>query len=84
MLEPEASATIDEQFAEQYQGSQRLARGLAAAGLLADGFAVNQAAAALHAITSVESFLYLRRDYGLSPAKVKATMHVQAGALVAA
>jgi AcrR family transcriptional regulator len=84
VLEPEASATIDEQFADQHQSSQRLARGLAAAGLLADGNTVNQAAAALHAITSVESFLYLRRDYGLSLAKVKATMRAQAAALIAA
>ncbi len=84
VLEPEASATIDEQFADQHQGSQRLARGLGAAGLLAVGFTVTQAAAALHAITSVESFLYLRRDYGLSLAKVKATMHAQASALIAA
>jgi len=82
VLEPDASATIDEQFADQHDGSQRIARALHGAGLLRDGWTVNQAAAALHATMSVESFLYLRRDYGLSLAKVKATMHEQARAFI--
>jgi AcrR family transcriptional regulator len=82
VLEPDASTTIEEQFAAQHDGSLLVGRRLATDGALRTGWTATQAGAALHAITSVESFLYLRRDYGLSMAKVKATMHAQTRAFV--
>jgi hypothetical protein len=51
-----------------------LARGLQRAGRLREGWSVPRAAAALHALTSVETFMLLRRDHGLSLAKVKQTV----------
>ena len=42
-----------------------------------------QAAASLHALTSVETFLELRRDYGLSLAKVKTSLRQLARGFIA-
>ena len=74
VLEPDASAIIDAQYADQRQGMERLARGLHEAGRLREGWSVPRAAAALHALTSVETFMLLRRDHGQSLAKVKQTI----------
>jgi AcrR family transcriptional regulator len=74
VLEPGASAIIDAQYEDQRSGMQRLARGLARAALLGDGWSEARATAALHALTSVETFMLLRRDHGLSLAKVKQTI----------
>jgi hypothetical protein len=52
----------------------RLARGLAKAGMLRDGWSEARATAALHALTSVETFMLLRRDHGLPLTRVKATI----------
>ena len=65
VLEPEASGLIDEQRADERAGMEALARALSKAGLLRDGVTQQTAAAALHALTSVETFLALRRDYRL-------------------
>jgi AcrR family transcriptional regulator len=83
VLEPDASAVIDAQYADQRDGMQRLARGLAKAGLLRDGWSEARAMAALHALTSVETFMLLRRDHGLPLARVKATIRELAHAMIA-
>jgi AcrR family transcriptional regulator len=82
VLEPEASAIIDAQQEEQYEGMALLARGLAKAGRLPQGMSQPAAAAALHVLTSVETFLQLRREHGLSLPKVKATIRALARSLI--
>ena len=74
VLEPGASAIIDAQYEDQRIGMQALARGLAKAGLLREGWSEKRATAALHALTSGETFILLRRDHGLPLAKVKQTV----------
>ena len=74
VLEPDASKIIDAQYDDQRRGMQGLARGLQRAGRLREGWSVPRAAAALHALTSVETFMLLRRDHGQSLAKVKQTI----------
>jgi len=74
VLEPDASRIIDEQDEDQRSGMEGLARGLQRAGRLREGWTVARAAAALHALTSVETFMLLRRDHGLPLAKVKQTI----------
>jgi AcrR family transcriptional regulator len=83
VLEPDASATIDAQDEDQRNGMKRLARGLGKAGLLRDEWTEARAMAALHALTSVETFMLLRRDHGLSLAAVKATIRQLAHAMIA-
>jgi len=74
VLEPEASAIIDAQQDDQRRGMEGLARRLHDAGRLRDGWSVRRATAALHALSSVETFMLLRRDHGLPLAKVKQTI----------
>jgi AcrR family transcriptional regulator len=74
VLEPDASEIIDAQYDDQRSGMEALARGLQKAGRLREGWSVARAAAALHALTSVETFMLLRRDHGLPLAKVKQTI----------
>jgi AcrR family transcriptional regulator len=74
VLEPDASAIIDAQYDDQRRGMEALARALQQAGRLRQGWPVARAAAALHALTSVETFMLLRRDHGLPLAKVKQTI----------
>jgi AcrR family transcriptional regulator len=74
VLEPDASAIIDAQHDDQRRGMEALARGLHQAGRLREGWSVARAAAALHALTSVETFMLLRRDHGLPLAKAKQTI----------
>jgi len=74
VLEPDASAIIDAQYDDQRAGMEGLARGLQRAGRLREGWSVARATAALHALTSVETFMLLRRDHGLQLAKVKQTI----------
>jgi AcrR family transcriptional regulator len=74
VLEPEASAIIEAQHDDQRRGMEGLARGLQRAGGLRKGWSVARAAAALHALTSVETFMLLRREHGLSLATVKQTI----------
>jgi predicted deacylase len=66
VLEPEASALIDQQRDEQRADLQGLTRRLAKAGRLRPGLSQTRAVATLHMLTSLESFLWLRRKYGLS------------------
>src|SRR5215831_6611185 len=74
VLEPDASATIDAQYVDQRRGMEALARSLQQAGRLREGWSVARAAAALHALTGVETFMLLRRDHGLPLARVKQTI----------
>jgi AcrR family transcriptional regulator len=74
VLEPDASRIIDEQYDDQRSGMEALARGLQKAGRLREGWTAARATAALHALTSVETFMLLRRDHGLPLAKVKQTI----------
>ena len=74
VLEPEAGASIDAQYDDQRRGMEALARWLKRAGRLRAGWTVARAAAALQALTSVETFTLLRRDHGLPLAKVKQTI----------
>ena len=66
VLEPDATAIIDAQYEDQRSGMQGLARRLARAGLLREGWTQTRATAALHALTSVETFMLLRRNHGLT------------------
>ena len=74
VLEPDASAIIDAQYDDQRAGMERLARGLQQAGQLRKGWTVARATGALHALTSVETFMLLRRDHDLPLARVKQTL----------
>jgi hypothetical protein len=51
-----------------------LARGLHKAGRLRQGWSVARTTAAPHALTSVETFMLLRRDHGLPLARLKQTI----------
>jgi AcrR family transcriptional regulator len=83
VLEPEASALIEAQQQEQRAGKQQLARGLARAGRLRPGWTQPKAAAALHTLTSVETFLQLRREHGLPLSQVKGTLKELAQTMIA-
>ena len=74
VLEPDASALVDRQRAEQRADLQGLARRLAVAGRLRPGLGEARAAATLHTLTSLESFLWLRREYGLSLRQTRETI----------
>ena len=60
-------------FTEEQTTEYILSR-LAKAGMLREGWTQMRATAALHALTSVETFMLLRRNHGLTLAQVKATI----------
>jgi AcrR family transcriptional regulator len=66
VLEPGAVELIDEIEADQRSGLEGLTRRLARAGRLRPGLGETRATATLHMLTSLETFLRLRRAYGLS------------------
>jgi AcrR family transcriptional regulator len=74
VLEPDASALIDEQKQEQRAGLQALVRRLSKAGRLRPGLGQVRAVATLHTLTSPETFLWLRREYGLSLRQTRDTI----------
>jgi AcrR family transcriptional regulator len=74
VLEPEASALVDRQRDEQRADLQGLTRRLARAGRLRPGLGEARAVATLHTLTSLESFLWLRREYGLSLRQTRETI----------
>jgi len=74
VLEPEASALVQEQLDEQRADLQGLARRLARAGRLRPGLSEARAVATLHMLTSLETFLWLRRKYGLSLRQTRQTI----------
>ena len=84
VLEPDASALVDGQREEQRADLHDLARRLARAGRLRPGLGETRAAAALHMLTSLESFLWLRREYRLSLRQTRETIAGMARALLRA
>jgi AcrR family transcriptional regulator len=84
VLEPEASALIDAQREQQREELRALVRRLARATLLRPGLSEPRAVATLHMLTSLESFLWLRREGGLSLRQTRETLVEQARALLRA
>ena len=82
VLEPDAAALIDEQRDQQRAEIEALIRRLADAGRLRPGLGQTRAAATLHMLTSLETFTWLRRSYGLSPRQTRDTIADQAQALL--
>jgi AcrR family transcriptional regulator len=74
VLEPGATALIDEQREQQRIELQGLTRRLARAGKLRPGLSQARATATLHTLTSLESFLWLRQAYGLSLRQTRETI----------
>jgi AcrR family transcriptional regulator len=74
ILEPGASALVDQQRDQQRAEIRDLTRRLARAGRLRPGLGEARAAATLHMLTSLESFLWLRREYGLSLRQTRETI----------
>ena len=74
VLEPDASVLVDQQREEQRADLQGLARRLARAGRLRPGLGEARATATLHMLTSLESFLWQRREYGLSLRQTRETL----------
>jgi AcrR family transcriptional regulator len=74
VLEPGAAALIDEIEMDQRSGLQALARRLIRADRLRHGLGEARATATLHMLTSLESFLRLRRAYGLSLRQTRETI----------
>ena len=66
ILEPQARALWLRQKDEQRADLQALARRLSRAGRLRSGVSETRATATIHMLTSLETFLWLRRSYGLS------------------
>ena len=79
-LEPGAIALIDEQRRDQRDSLKHVVRGLEREGRL-NGVSREQAVAALHMITSVESFMELRRNAGLSLGATKRVLAAMATGL---
>jgi AcrR family transcriptional regulator len=82
ILEPEASALVEEQKEEQRAGLLALTRRLARADRLRRGLGEARATATLHMLTSLESFLWLRREYRLSLRQTRDTLAGLAGMLL--
>ena len=82
VLEPDAGALVKQQREEQRADLQALARRLARAGRLRPGLSEARAAATLHMLTSLESFLWLRREYRLSLRQTRETIAAQARTLL--
>jgi AcrR family transcriptional regulator len=74
VLEPDASALVDEQREQQRAEIHDLVRRLARAGRLRQGISEPRATATLHMLTSLESFLILRREHGLSLRQTRETI----------
>jgi AcrR family transcriptional regulator len=74
VLEPDAAALVDEQREEQRVEIERLVRRLSNAGKLRPGLGEARAAATLHMVTSLESFIWLRQVYGLSLRQTRETL----------
>jgi exonuclease VII large subunit len=81
-LEPDAAAMVDRQREEQRAEVEALTRRLAKAGRLRAGLSQPRAAATLHMLTSLESFTWLRRGYGLSLRQTRDTIADLANALL--
>jgi AcrR family transcriptional regulator len=74
VLEPDASAPLEQHRQEQRRDLQGLTRRLARADRLRPGLGEARATAALHMLTSLESFLWLRREHTLSLRQTRQTI----------
>ena len=74
VLEPDAVALIEEQWEDQRADLEGLTRRLAKVGRLRPGLSKARATATLHMLTSLEAFLQLRREYGLSLRQTRETI----------
>jgi AcrR family transcriptional regulator len=74
VLEPEASALVEEQRDGHRADLRDLTRRLARADRLRPGLGEARVTATLHMLTSLESFLWLRREYGLSLRQTRDTL----------
>ena len=74
ILEPGASDVVEQQKDEQRADLQDLTRRLARAGRLRPGLGEARVGATLHMLTSLEAFLWLRREYGLSLRQTRDTI----------
>lgn len=74
VLEPDAGELVRQQQEDQRAEIQALARRLARAGRLRPGLTAARAAATLHVLTGLESFLRLRREHGLSLRQTRETI----------
>jgi AcrR family transcriptional regulator len=79
-LEPGAVALVEDQRRDQHDTMDRIVRGLERQGRLR-AMRRPQAIAAFHMVTSVESFMQLRRNSGLSLAATKQTLTALVGGL---
>jgi AcrR family transcriptional regulator len=84
VLEPDASASIEEQEGQQREEIEDLVRRLGRAGRLRPGLSERRAAATVHALTSLETFLRLRREYELSLRQTRETITELARSLLRA
>jgi AcrR family transcriptional regulator len=73
-LEPDATVLVDLQRKQQRSEIEDLTRRLAKAGRLRPGLSQTRATATLHMLTSLESFLWLRREYQLSLRQTRETI----------
>ena len=74
VLEPAAGAPLEQHQREQRQDLQRLVRRLARADRFRPGLGEARATAALHALTSLETFVRLRREHHLSTRQARRTI----------
>jgi AcrR family transcriptional regulator len=82
ILEPDAAALVDEQREQQRAEIEALTRRLAKAGRLRAGLSQIRVTATLHTLTSLETFTWLRRSYGLSLRQTRDTITHLAEALL--
>ena len=80
-LEPGVVVLIDEQREDQRRSMEHIVKGLKRIDRL-NGLKPAEAVAALHLITSVESFMELRRNAGLSLDATKSVLTAMAGRLL--
>jgi AcrR family transcriptional regulator len=74
VLEPDAGEMVEAERESHRSDLRGLARRLAADGLLRPGLSDSRATATLHMLTSLDSFLWLRRAYGLSFRQTRETV----------
>jgi AcrR family transcriptional regulator len=74
VLEPDAAEMVQTETEVHRRDLRGLARRLAADRLLRPGLSESRATATLHMLTSLDSFLWLRRDYGLSLRQTRETV----------
>ena len=82
ILEPAAGALVEQQREEQRADLQGLTRRLARTSRLRPGLSEARATATLHMLTSLESFLWLRREYDLSLRQTRETITELTSALL--